>query len=58
MLNSRYQLLEEMGQGGMGAVFRAHDRLLDQPVAIKQVTVPAIVLSDRATASSASSSAG
>lgn len=47
MLKARYQLLEQIGQGGMGTVFRAHDRLLDQPVAIKQVTVPAIVLSDR-----------
>jgi serine/threonine-protein kinase len=32
---SRYEILSMLGQGGMGAVYRAHDRLLDEPVAIK-----------------------
>lgn len=33
----RYVLLEPIGQGGMGEVFKAHDRQLDRIVAIKAV---------------------
>jgi serine/threonine-protein kinase len=32
---SRYEIQAALGQGGMGAVYRAHDRLLDEAVAIK-----------------------
>lgn len=36
-LGNRYQLLERLGTGGMGTVFRAYDQLTGQTIALKRV---------------------
>ncbi|WP_373092015.1 SUMF1/EgtB/PvdO family nonheme iron enzyme [Zhongshania sp.] len=49
LLAGRYTIAELIGQGGMGAVYRAHDKNRDEDIAIK-VLLPSLTNNERALA--------
>ncbi|HXT89195.1 MAG TPA: protein kinase [Trebonia sp.] len=43
VIAGRYNLQTPIGRGAMGVVWRAHDRLLDREVAVKEVVISALI---------------
>ncbi len=43
----RYKILEQLGQGGMGTVYRAYDPDLDREVVVKLIISPTLTINDK-----------